>query len=51
MGEWKPGDQLPSTTALAEQHGTSKATVSKVLRKLADEGLVVIEPQWGVFKA
>lgn len=49
-GEWAHGDALPPVAELAGQYGTSGATVSKVLRKLADEGLVEVVPRWGVFR-
>lgn len=48
-GEWGPGDQLPTVAELAEVYETSGATVSKVLRKLAAEGLVIVIPSWGAF--
>jgi GntR family transcriptional regulator len=49
-GEWASGDQLPSTAALAEQYAVSRASVAKAVRRLADDGLVAIEPQWGTFR-
>lgn len=50
-GEWASGDALPPVAELAEQYSTSGATVSKVLRKLAGEGLVEVVPRWGTFRA
>jgi GntR family histidine utilization transcriptional repressor len=50
-GEWAPGEQLPAVTVLATQLATSKATVSRVTRALADEGLVTIVTGWGTFLA
>ncbi len=50
-GEWASGEALPPVTALAEQFSVSRETVARVLRKLADEGLVTIRPRWGVFRA
>lgn len=50
-GEWSSGEQLPSTEQLAEQYATSKETCARVLRKLAEEGLVVIRERWGTFRA
>jgi DNA-binding GntR family transcriptional regulator len=35
--------------SLAEQYGVSRATVAKALRRMADDGLVEIVPQWGTF--
>ena len=49
-GEWASGAALPSIAALAEHYGTSRATVAKALRRLADDGLVEIVPQWGTFR-
>ena len=48
-GEWAPGEQLPRVAELAGYYGTSGATVSKVLHRLAAENLVTIIPSWGVF--
>jgi GntR family transcriptional regulator len=50
-GEWLPGEQLPSVRELAEQFGVSRATTSRAVRTLADEGLVTIVPNWGAFIA
>jgi DNA-binding GntR family transcriptional regulator len=49
--EWQPGEALPTVAALAEHYGVSKATVTRVLRILADEGLVRVVPRWGTFRA
>jgi Bacterial regulatory proteins, gntR family len=50
-GEWASGDALPTVDELAEHYATSGATVSKVLRRLADDGLVTVVPSWGTFRA
>ena len=50
-GEWKPGERLPAVAALAEQYGVARNTVTKALRRLADDGLVEIVPSWGTFRA
>jgi DNA-binding FadR family transcriptional regulator len=44
-----PGAQLPATAPLAVQLGTSKATLRRVLARLAEEGLVEIVNGWGTF--
>jgi len=50
-GEWAPGERLPSVPALAEQHNTSRATMNRAVRRLADDGLLTIVPNWGTFRA
>ena len=39
-GDWKPGDTVPSESALMLQFGVSRMTVNRALRELAAEGLV-----------
>jgi GntR family histidine utilization transcriptional repressor len=39
-GEWKPGDPVPSESALMERFGISRMTANRGLRELAAEGLV-----------
>jgi DNA-binding GntR family transcriptional regulator len=50
-GEWLPGEQLPSTRALAEAYGVSHMTAAKAVRVLAAEGRVTVVPNWGTFVA
>jgi DNA-binding GntR family transcriptional regulator len=50
-GEWASGQQLPSNAELAGHYGSTRRTVSKALRTLADEGLVEIQANWGTFRA
>ena len=50
-GELLPGEQIPSITALAREHGISTGTARRVQQTLRDWGLVVITPGWGVFVA
>jgi DNA-binding GntR family transcriptional regulator len=50
-GEWAVDEALPTTAALAEHYGVSQSTVTRVLRILAEEGLVRTVPRWGVFRA
>lgn len=50
-GEWQLGEALLTVAALAEHYGVSKATITRVLRILADEGLVRVVPRWGTFRA
>ena len=39
-GEWRPGDKLPSETALAEQFGISRITVRQALQRLSALNLI-----------
>ena len=39
-GVWKAGDKLPTERALAEQYQVSRPTISKVLSRLQDLGLI-----------
>jgi DNA-binding GntR family transcriptional regulator len=51
-GEFGPGDtQLPGMDHLAEELRCSRGTVATILRKLADEGLVMIIRGYGTFVA
>ena len=50
-GEWETDEALPTTAALAERYHVSQATVTRVLRTLAAEGLVRTVPRWGTFRA
>jgi DNA-binding GntR family transcriptional regulator len=49
-GEWAPGEALPTVAALAREYGVGKGTVNKVLRTLADGGLVTVIRSWGTFR-
>ena len=49
--EWQPGQQLPTTRELASHYGVSGRTVSKVLARLAGDGLVVVVANWGTFRS
>lgn len=50
-GELQPGDQLPTVAELAKRYQVSTATVSKALRTLKDEGLIVTRHGWGTHVA
>lgn len=39
-GEYGPGDQLPSESALAKEFGLSRPSINRAMRELAAEGLV-----------
>jgi|GEM_PF-699530 hypothetical protein len=49
-GEWQTGDQLPNTNDLAQHYGVAPGTVQRVMRKLAEDGLVRVVVRWGTFK-
>ncbi len=46
-----PGDRLPSSRELIEQHRVSPVTVSRVISQLAAEGAVVTRPGSGTYVA
>lgn len=41
-GIYRPGDQLPSSRALAEKWNVSRATITKALGILVDDGTAVV---------
>lgn len=48
------GPELPSRQVeadLAARYGVARNTVIKALRRLADDGLIEIVPNWGTFRA
>jgi GntR family transcriptional regulator len=49
-GEWTSGAQLPTVRDLAEHYGVAVRTVSRVLSRLAADGLVTVVPGWGTFR-
>lgn len=51
VAEAEPGSQLPAIKAWAPELGTTRATLSRVLKKLEGEGLVTIRQGWGTFVA
>jgi DNA-binding GntR family transcriptional regulator len=50
-GEWLPGEQIPSATAIAAQYGVSRTTAARAVRVLADEARVTVVRNWGAFVA
>jgi GntR family transcriptional regulator len=50
-GEWAPGDRLPAVADLAAHYSVARNTVIKALRRLADDHLIEIVPNWGTFRA
>jgi DNA-binding transcriptional ArsR family regulator len=51
VGPAEPGERLPAVADLAQHYGVARNTVTRALRRLADDGLVEIVPSWGTFRA
>ncbi len=51
MGEWKPGEAIPSEMDLASRYGVSQGTVRKAIDALAAEYIVVRRQGKGTFVA
>lgn len=51
MGQLKPGDRLPSYSAMVAEHGVAVATVDRIYNFLEQEGLIVREQGRGTFVA
>lgn len=49
VGEWKPGERIPSEASLNELLGVSRMTVRGVLNSLVDDGLLYRVPGKGTF--
>lgn len=49
IGEWKPGDKIPSENELAAAFGVSRVTVRQALQKLTTLGLIETKLGEGVF--
>ena len=49
VGEWMPGDMLPSETELVEQYDLSRTTVRQSLDMLVNEGLISRQRGRGTF--
>lgn len=50
-GEWKPGEALPSETALAAEYGVSQGTLRKAITALEERHLVFRRQGHGTFAA
>ncbi|MFE7106605.1 GntR family transcriptional regulator [Streptomyces sp. NPDC057575] len=48
-GEWEPGEKIPSTERLMEEHGTSNVTIQRALGILKTEGLLEGKAGKGVY--
>lgn len=46
-GQPPPGELLPSTLRIGQEHGLGRETVRRALRVLRDEGLIVMERGYG----
>lgn len=51
LGEYKPGQQLPTYDSLSKLYDVSPATIAIVVRILRERGLVVGVPGRGTFVA
>ena len=51
MGEYAPGEELPTYIELATLYGVGRTTISVVLKRLKDAGLVIGVRGRGVFVA
>ena len=51
VGRVRPGDRLPALRAVAHELGANPRTVAKAYRRLAEEGLVEVRGQSGVYAA
>ncbi|MFE9424851.1 PLP-dependent aminotransferase family protein [Kitasatospora sp. NPDC006697] len=51
LHRYSPGEKLPSSRDLVQQHQVSPVTVSRAIAALVAEGLVVSRPGAGVFRA
>lgn len=49
IGEYKPGEQLPTYAVLSKLYDVSPATIAIVMRILRERGLVVGVPGRGTF--
>ncbi len=47
IGEFRPGDRLPSTRALAVEYGVALATAAKALTELGQAGVIRAQPRVG----
>lgn len=50
-GEIRPGEALPSITAMVQETGLAVGTVRHALRVLADEGTITVVPGRGSYAA
>jgi DNA-binding GntR family transcriptional regulator len=48
-GRYRPSDRLPSVRELSETYGVVRETIQRVLRTLAEEGLVQSQSTRGTF--
>jgi GntR family transcriptional regulator len=50
-GEWAPGEALPPSATLAEHYGVSQGVITRAVRQLVSEQVLVSVARWGVFVA
>jgi DNA-binding FadR family transcriptional regulator len=49
ISDMESGAQLPAVKQLATDLGTTRTTLSRVMKKLEDEGLIIVRHGWGTF--
>lgn len=49
IGEFAPGDKLPSERSLVTEHGVGRSSIREAIRELAERGLVDIVPGRGTY--
>lgn len=50
-GEWQADEMMPTVAEFAGHYGVSPGVITRVLRRLAADGLVRTVPRWGTFRA
>jgi DNA-binding GntR family transcriptional regulator len=48
--EWQADEMMPTVAEFAGHYGVSPGVITRVLSRLADDGLVRTVPRWGTFK-
>jgi GntR family transcriptional regulator len=51
LGQWRPGDRLPSIRDIADAEGVDRKTAAAAYRRLEEEGLVRVHARSGVYLA
>lgn len=51
LGEWLPGEVLPTIKELAGEYQVSRGTAARAVKVLEGEGRVTVTARWGTFAA